>query len=227
VDYLQGEPKVYEATIAFGRETDSDDCTGAVTREAPPPDAARVDAGVAALTGELSQVPPSYSAKQVDGVRAYKAARRGTPLELAPARITVHEWSVLERGPDRLVARITCSGGTYVRALARDLGRLTGSAAHLATLRRVRSGVFDVRDAVTREQLEAGEVPLRPALDGLPEFPRQDLTAAEVQRVRNGVAIAARAGGQRVALVDPDGALVAIATRQDDVLRPSVVLADG
>jgi tRNA pseudouridine55 synthase len=226
VDYIQGEPKVYDATIAFGHETETDDCTGAATREAESPDATRVDAGIAALTGALSQVPPSYSAKQVDGVRAYRAARKGAPLELAPARVTVHDWSVLERTKDRLVARITCSGGTYVRALARDLGRLAGSAAHLATLRRVRSGVFDVADAVTPEQLAAGNVQLRPPLDGLPDMQRQALTPAEVQRVRNGVAIAAHTDGARVALVDPEGRLLAIATRADEVLRPTVVLAD-
>ena len=76
----------------------------------------------------------------MDGQRAYDAARRGVALELEPVRVNVHEWTVLARSANELTARITCGGGTYIRALARDLGRLTGSAAHLATLRRTRNG---------------------------------------------------------------------------------------
>jgi tRNA pseudouridine55 synthase len=151
--FLDTEPKVYEATIEFGAETDTDDGTGTVIRTAPPPTAACVRSAVEQLTGPISQVPPAYSAKSVHGTRAYDAARRGEPLDLAAVNVTVHSWDIGHITYLSLSAVITCSGGTYVRALARDLGRLTGSAAHLASLRRTRVGAFDVHDASTLERL--------------------------------------------------------------------------
>ena len=160
--FIDAEPKVYEATIRFGTETDSDDSTGNVIRTATPPREADVRAAVKALTGEISQVPPAYSAKSVDGTRAYDAARRGEPLDLAAATVTVHGWELGHLGDDSLSAVITCSGGTYIRALARDLGRLTASAAHLESLRRTRAGTFDVRDAATLDALAASPARVRP-----------------------------------------------------------------
>jgi tRNA pseudouridine55 synthase len=159
--FLDIEPKAYEATIAFGAETDTDDATGAVTRTADLPREAVVRAGIDQLTGTIDQVPPSFSAKSVDGVRAYDAARRGEPLELAPETVTVHAWNVQALNPASVRAVITCSGGTYIRALARDLGRVSNSAAHLSALRRVKIGEFDVRDALSLERLSAERPPLR------------------------------------------------------------------
>src|SRR6186997_825364 len=112
-----------------------------------------VRSAVGKLTGEISQVPPAYSAKSVDGTRAYDAARRGQPLDLPAAEVTVHSWEIRELKGDTLTAVITCSGGTYIRALARDLGRLVSSAAHLTSLRRTRVGEFDVRNAATLDAL--------------------------------------------------------------------------
>src|SRR5712671_7162138 len=160
--FIDAEPKVYEATIRFGTETDSDDATGNVIRTATPPLKADIRAAVQTLTGEISQVPPAYSAKSVDGTRAYDAARRGTPLDIPAVDVTVHSWDVRELSGETVSAVITCSGGTYIRALARDLGRLTSSAAHLSALRRTRIGKFDVRDAATLESLSAEPVRVRP-----------------------------------------------------------------
>jgi tRNA pseudouridine55 synthase len=151
--FIDAEPKVYEATIKFGEETDTDDATGTVIRTASPPREADVLSAVKSLTGTIAQVPPAYSAKSVDGTRAYDAARRGEPLDLAAVNVTVHGWELGKFTGDSLSAKITCSGGTYIRALARDLGRLTSSAAHLEQLRRTRAGEFDVRDAATLESL--------------------------------------------------------------------------
>ena len=159
--FLGTEPKVYEATIRFGAETDTDDCTGAVTREAPPPSSEAVLAAIPSLTGEITQTPPAYSAKSVDGKRAYDAAREGAPLQLDPVRVMVNEWTVRDIRDSEVDVAITCGTGTYIRALARDLGRTAGSAAHLASLRRTRSGPFDVRDAVTVDQLTGSAPPLR------------------------------------------------------------------
>src|SRR5690348_1905363 len=151
--FVEDEPKVYDATISFGSETTTDDITGQTTRQAPLPDAARVDEGVQRLTGHIDQRPPDYSAKKLSGRRAYAAARAGTPLELPAVSIVVHEWVVRRRTPGSLDVTITCGGGTYIRALARDLGRLAGSAAHLSALRRTRSGVFAAEQAVSLDDL--------------------------------------------------------------------------
>src|SRR2546423_5601469 len=151
--FIENEPKVYEAIIKFGEETDTDDATGTVIRTAAVPAEKAVREAVLKLTGTISQVPPAYSAKTVDGTRAYDAARRGGPLQLPAVDVSIHSWRIGSWVSGTLSAVITCSGGTYVRALARDLGRLTSSAAHLASLRRTRAGGFDVVDAATLESL--------------------------------------------------------------------------
>ena len=151
--FIDAEPKIYEAMIRFGAETDTDDATGTVIRTADVPHDPAIRESVARLTGTISQVPPAYSAKSVDGTRAYDAARRGEPLQLPAVDVTVHSWEIKSYRDGCLSAVITCSGGTYIRALARDLGRMTSSAAHVAALRRVRAGAFDVHDAVTLDNL--------------------------------------------------------------------------
>ena len=160
-NFIDAEPKTYAATIEFGSETDTDDVTGTVTRTAEAPDHEVVRRAIQELTGELEQVPPDYSAKQVGGRRAYAAARTGEPLVLDPVRVTVHEWRIGSLEGQRLEATIVCGGGTYMRALARDIGRAAGSAAHLAALRRIGVGAYDVSDAATLEELRAAPPPLR------------------------------------------------------------------
>ena len=228
--HLHGEPKVYDATIVFGSETDTDDVTGAVVRTADLPDEARVREAIASLTGAIDQVPPAYSAKQVDGQRAYAAARRGVALQLDAVRVEVHEWALREFTGGVLQATITCGGGTYIRALARDLGRISGSAAHLGELRRVRSGSFDVANAMTIERLQLGDVSPRPAIDALPHLPAITLSTADVAHVRQGRTV--EAVGDAVthdpiaALVDDTGRLVAVAERAGAAWQPRVVLPD-
>ena len=224
--YIDGEPKVYEAVIRFGAETDTDDGTGVVTRTSAMPTSVAIAEGIARLTGEIDQVPPDYSAKKVEGTRAYDAARRGVALDLKSSRVTVHQWVLIAQTETELTVRITCSGGTYVRALARDLGRYTGSAAHLAALRRHRSGPFDVADAVTVEQIRQGALEFRPLRSGVPSLPTQRVDDTELRRVVHGNAIAARTPGPRVALLDNDETLIAVADRAADELRPALVLRD-
>jgi tRNA pseudouridine55 synthase len=223
--YIDGEPKVYDAVIFLGAETATDDLTGAITRTAPPPEDAAVAQAIGRLTGTIEQLPPAFSAKQVGGVRAYTAARRGSPLELTPSRVTIFEWGAVERSGDRLSARITCSGGTYVRALARDLGRAAGSAAHLGSLRRVASGPFAVSEANTVDDLALGQFNLRPLLEAIPALPMQTIDGNELARVAHGTTIESRVTGERVALVH-EGQLVAIALGTPDGLHPKVVLID-
>ena len=225
--HLNGEPKVYRATISFGAETDTDDVTGSVTRTAALPDASRVREVIGTLTGPIDQIPPAYSAKQVEGRRAYAAARRGEALTLAPVRVTVHGWEVREMSDERLDTIITCGGGTYIRALARDLGRQCDSAAHLASLRRTRSGSFDVANAISVEELRAGAATPEPARAAVPHLPAIALSADEVRHVRHGRAIPAAGGDRTAALVDAAGALVAIAETVGERWQPRVVLADA
>ena len=229
--HLDGEPKVYEASVVFGSETDTDDVTGTVVVTAALPDVARVAHGIAMLTGTIDQVPPAYSAKQVAGRRAYDAARRGDALELPPARVTVHEWRVRALSADRLDATISCAGGTYIRALARDLGRLCGSTAHLASLRRTRSGSFDVANAASLDDLKQGTAPPRPPIDAVPHLDAVSLGPEQVVDVRHGRAVPMRPDDSHLsgksALTDDAGRLVAIAERVDDMWQPRVVLPDA
>ena len=225
--YLAAEPKVYDARIRFGTETDTDDASGRVVREAPLPIRAAVDRGIAALTGALEQQPPMYSAKQVGGRRAYDAARQGAPVKLSPSRITVHSWHVRSRTNDTLDAVITCSGGTYVRALARDLGRHAGSAAHLVSLRRTASGPFQVREAHGLDALRDGRYALLPALRALTSLAVEELDAVGAERATRGNLVDATVAGNRAALLGPNGDLIAVAERSGSSWQPRTVLRDA
>ena len=227
--YLDDEPKVYEATIRFGAETDTDDLTGTVTRTAPVPAEARVRAALPSFTGPLDQRPPDYSAKQVGGERAYDAARRGAPLALATSRVTVHAWEVRAWRSGELDALITCSGGTYIRSLARDLGRAVDSAAHLAALRRVRAGAFRVEQAASIDALQRREAPPRPAREAVASLPAAALDDTALARICHGMSVEAALpdDAPRAALTDAAGALVAIAEREGTHWHPKVVLRDA
>lgn len=235
--YVSGDPKVYVATVRFGAETETDDLHGTVAREEAPPERAPVVAALPLLTGALDQLPPAYSAKRVNGQRAYALARAGAEVVLQPARVRVDAWDVLAwrdasgDAPAELDARVTCGPGTYIRSLARDLGRLVGSAAHLAALRRTHSGAFDVADAITLDALRESPPALRPARDAVPEFVEQPLNTADVRRVFAGNLVAAAIPGEHAALLDgASGRLVAVAERRPssggDRWQPRVVLHD-
>lgn len=156
--YLNSEPKVYDAVIHFGSETNTDDRTGVVTREAALPDMSGLPVAVAALTGTMAQVPPAFSAKHVHGQRAYDLARRGDVVDIPANDVTIHHWEIGDVTHDTVHARITCAGGTYIRALARDLGREMQSAAHCRALRRVRSGAANIAIATPYTALMPGAI---------------------------------------------------------------------
>ena len=228
--YLPGEPKRYRATIVFGRSTDTDDLHGTVIHQGPLPARAAVERAVRTMVGSLLQRPSTYSAKRVDGRRAYALARDGEPVVLPPTPITVHGWDLLdwEGTPDAVeacTAVISCSGGTYVRALARDLGESLGSGAHLRALRREASGPFHVDDALTLPTLRDGIVTLRPAVDALPQWEQERLTDDDMRRVVRGIAVPATVPGAYARLVsDRTGVLLALGERRDDRWQPRVVM---
>ena len=170
-DRLHEAGKVYDALVRFGTETATDDREGAVTREAAVPDLSSpaVDVALATFRGAIEQVPPQYAALKVAGRTAYSRARSGETVELAARRVQVHRLDVVGRTETELRLLVVCSSGTYIRALARDLGRALGSAAHLAGLRRIAVGALEVEGAVTPQALRARSsdaiAKLRPATD--------------------------------------------------------------
>jgi tRNA pseudouridine55 synthase len=226
--YVSGDPKVYAATVRFGAETDTEDLLGAIVREAAPPGEPSVRAALPSLTGTIEQLPPAYSAKRIGGRRAYELARAGETVALAAVPVRVDAWDLLawrEGEPVECDVRVTCGPGTYVRSLARDLGRAAASAAHLSALRRERSGRFDVADAAPLDALRAGDVRLRPALDAVPDYPAQAIDAIDVRRAAGGNRVAATVDGAWASLVDAvTGALVALAERDGAHWQPRVVL---
>jgi tRNA pseudouridine55 synthase len=230
--YMDAEPKEYEATVRLGVATDTDDATGSVTAEAALPSRAAVERAMADLTGDILQRPPAFSAKQVGGRRSYAAARRGERLELEAVKVRVHGWSVREWRGDEVDVTVVCSGGTYVRALARDLGSSSGSAAHLSALRRVRSGPFTVAMAATLDDIAAGAADVLPPIEAVRSMPMERLGEDALARVANGRTVTATVAGERAALVDSTGELVAVAARGSGeggaaVWQPRLVLRDA
>jgi tRNA pseudouridine55 synthase len=175
VPYLQPRPKTYRATLRLGVATDTQDWTGQVIAQSDHlPDPAAVKAAAERFVGEISQVPPMYSALHYQGERLYKIARRGEVVELPPRKVTVHELVVEEIALPLVTILVRCSQGTYVRTLAADLGAALGCGAHLTSLRRTAVGSFRVEDALPLAALAEGAgldlraqvIPLRECLPG-------------------------------------------------------------
>jgi tRNA pseudouridine55 synthase len=172
-DRIHEATKVYDALVRFGAETATDDREGAVTREGETPTlgAGTIEPALAALRGVILQVPPQYAALKIGGRTAYARARAGETVALAARTVQVFRLDVIEISPPDLRLLVVCSSGTYVRAIARDLGRALGSAAHLAGLRRLAVGALEARDALTPDQLRArgheAHALLRPAKEDL------------------------------------------------------------
>ncbi len=241
LQYVHDEPKGYEAVVTFGAETDTEDLHGATVREAPLVEPSALHAAASAHIGAIAQVPPDYSAKRVDGKRAYELARAGKDVTLAPVQVTVHsivlsDMELVEGKVASCRMRVSCGGGTYVRSLARDIARAAGSAAHLTALRRHRAGEFDLGRAVTLEQLREGHAPLAPAIDALVGHPVQPLTDDEIAKIIRGIDVEARVPGAHAALINPGAAtsfasLVAFGERRTsergDRWQPRVVFGAG
>jgi tRNA pseudouridine55 synthase len=228
--HLTLHDKAYDATIRLGQTTVTDDAQGELTSEAS---AARVGedairAAVVDLTGALQQVPAAVSAVKVDGERAYRRVRAGERVELAPRAVTVSRFDVLavRRSGDVVDVdiQVTCSSGTYVRALARDLGAALSVGGHLTVLRRTRVGPYTLDRARPVEALERDldVLPLAVAVDAA--FPRRDLTAEEAGRVSHGAQLpAVGLGPGPVGVFAPDGTVVALVEERAGLARPLAV----
>lgn len=226
--FLAGLDKRYEGVLRLGQITDTDDRLGTVLegndRWHTVTDHA-LQTAMQGFVGGYTQQPPAYSAKKIEGIRAYRRARRGEPVQLVPHPVSVTAFAMQARaGPDvTFVARV--GTGTYVRSLARDLGAALGCGAHLTALRRTHIGEFSVADALPVRQLE-GETPsLRPARDVVRHLPAVELGADDARAVRHGRHIAACDGPEGpVALVQGDE-LIAVAERRADEWAPRVVVS--
>ena len=181
--------KRYRATVQFGRATDTDDRTGEpLGPERPPPTETDLAAALPGFVGRIEQRPPAFSAKQVGGKRAYRLARAGKPPALAPVPVRVEALELLRFEGGAAAIACEVGPGTYIRALARDLGERLGCGAHLTALRRTAVGPFRVEAAVRLEDLEAGEgaAPLLDPLAALAGMPRVELGESGLRRLRHG-----------------------------------------
>ena len=231
--YIVGAAKTYLATIRLGSTTATDDADGEIidtadrgTLEAVTSD--RIAAGIGALTGSISQVPSAVSAIKVDGRRAYDRVRAGEDVQLAAREVVVSRFDLLAERPDAgardLDVIVDCSSGTYIRALARDLGAGLGVGGHLTALRRTRVGDFDVRAAVGIENISEAAL-LSPADAAIRVLPRIDVTADEARDLRHGKRLAGRAAAVPAlpaAAIDPDGALVGVLERRGTDLKSAM-----
>ena len=217
--------KSYDATIRLGATTVTDDAEGEVveTADASAVTDEQLAAALAALTGDLQQVPSSVSAVKVDGVRSYARVRAGEAVELAARSVTVSRFALLERRGDDLDVVVDCTSGTYVRALARDLGAALGVGGHLTALRRTRVGPFGLDVSRTLEQAaeDLGVVPLDAAVAA--SFPRRELTAEEAVALSYGKKLEPTGSAGTVGAFAPDGRCTALVEDRDGVARASVV----
>ncbi|MGZ8805187.1 MAG: tRNA pseudouridine(55) synthase TruB [Microbacterium sp.] len=225
--FIVGLDKTYEATIRLGATTDTDDADGEIetATDAASVDPAAITAAIADLTGEISQVPSRVSAIKVGGRRAYDLARAGEHVELAARAVTVSRFDVLrERRVDGFVdldVVVDCSSGTYIRALARDLGGALDVGGHLTSLRRTRIGPFSVGGAASVDALDTAllRTPADVATAVLGAFP---VSADEARDLRHGKRLAGAASrlvGAPAAAIDPQGALVGVVERRGDDVK--------
>ena len=246
VEYHLTDRKAYRATVCFGAASTTDDLEGELSpSDGVAPDRAAVETALAGFTGTISQRPPAYSAIKVAGRRAYAMARAGEQVQLVEREVTIDrleliEWDGSDPARPIAVVDVECSAGTYIRALARDLGEATGNAAYLGALVRTASGPFRLADAVPIEQartsaadggaaFEALLLPIDAGLDALPELVVAD---AEVVAFSRGQFVKANAAAEAVGpgpirIRDGGGRLIAIATVQDGHLAPDKVLIDA
>ncbi|WP_171171000.1 tRNA pseudouridine(55) synthase TruB [Streptomyces sp. I05A-00742] len=219
--------KEYVATIRLGQNTVTDDAEGEITSSADASGVTReaIDAGVAKLTGAIMQVPSKVSAIKIDGKRSYKRAREGEDFEIPARPVTVSSFTVHGVHPAEaadgtpvqdLLVSVVCSSGTYVRALARDLGADTGVGGHLTALRRTRVGPYGIGEARTLDQLQE-ELTVMPVADAVAAaFRRWDVTEEQAKLLGNGVRVRMPLFDTTgpVAVFGPDGAFLALVENQ-------------
>lgn len=224
-------PKRYVGTVRFGVETTTDDADGEPVggrdegwRGRTPAEVAEALATVAA---QPSQVPPPVSAKKVAGERAYRRVRRGERPEMraVPAAVYEARVSAYDASAGEAVIEVACGAGTYLRAIARDVGRALGTRAHLSALRRVAIGRWRVEQALGLDALALGDVPLQPMREAVAHLPVLDLGPDDARLLRHGRKIAATAGHDGPVAAVAAGKLIAVVELRDGCYVPLVGLA--
>jgi tRNA pseudouridine55 synthase len=235
-EYLLGLDKEYEATVHLGIETATHDREGEIVSEVPGwrdvgPD--ELESALSGLRGRLAQRPPAYSAKKIRGEPAHRRVRRGEEVVLEPAQVDVYELRVLEMDLPKVRLGVRCSAGTYVRALARDLGRSLEVGGHLSDLRRTGIGPFSAESAASLGSLEDPEAiraNLIPPALALAHFPSFEVGPEEATRIRQGgflPLLRTEVPEGTLVRVLLKGDLLAVAAREGDRLQPRKVFADG
>ncbi len=230
--YLAATDKSYEAVIRLGQTTSTDDAEGEVlaTISASHLSDERITAGVTALTGKISQVPPAVSAVKIRGQRAYARVRAGEQVELSPRTVTISRFQIHRRRCQGdfvdLEVEVVCSSGTYIRSLARDLGAALGVGGHLTSLRRTRVGPYTVAMACAMTELDTPLPVLPLAAAVAAAFPRRLLTAEQARLVSHGGRLpAAGLGPGPVGAFGPNGDVLAVVQEFGEVAKPLVVFA--
>jgi tRNA pseudouridine55 synthase len=233
VPFVQAGRKQYRATFRLGCTSDTDDVTGEVMPGGDPSALSQtdLDAALRNFVGPISQVPPQVSAVHVGGERAYRRARRGETMEIAPRIVTVDAIELLDYTSPELTVAITCSAGTYVRAIGRDLGQQLGCGALMTALERTAVGTFRIEDALPADDLDETTLRrhLQPPGVAVAGLPRVELTDAQVRAIRFGQTVplqddTALSADIERALFDAAGNLVAVAHSTAGVLKPVIVL---
>ena len=242
--FLDKDEKEYEAVIRFGFETDTGDRTGSPKSEVQSPKSvSRIDVEsiLGRFIGEIEQIPPMYSAKKIDGKKLYEHARNGETVERKPIGVIVNELQITSdvnpsdfgHGTSDFGLRIVCSAGTYIRVLAEEIGRKLGVGAHLAELRRTRSGRFSVRESITLDKLEKSDdpsislLPIENAVKHLAQFDLdEDRAAATANGLSTRISDQQFEDGQTLRMLSPGGDLIAVGVFESDTnsIRPRVVL---
>jgi tRNA pseudouridine55 synthase len=233
VPFVMEGRKVYRFTVRWGEERDTDDAEGRITASAPErPSAAALAALLPRFVGQIAQVPPRFSAVKIDGERAYDLARDGEAVDIAPRQVEIHHLELTETpDPDHATLLAECGKGTYVRALARDMGRALGCLGHVVGLRRTAVGPFGEDVAVSLDALQrlrSGEAIERAALlpveAGVGALPALQVSSSDAGRLARGQAVLLRGRDAPVmggwVSVSSGGALIALAQVEKGELRP-------
>ena len=234
-DFMQEKTKVYQATFVFGKETDTLDGVGKVVETSDIlPTKDQISAFVSSYCGEIDQIPPQYSAKSVDGKRAYDLAREGKTVNLTPKRVNIIYVKLIEAvdgvahlangnyalSENEYAFEIACSSGTYIRSIARDVAHALGTVGYMSSINRIQSGNFVFEDAVTFEEFEKEPFRYLKSIDSvLCDYECYDLQEEFAAKVLNGVKLPFDDMPSGLFLVKLNGEIVAIGENEDGLLR--------
>ncbi len=230
-DYFLQKQKIYLARFAFGQTSDTLDSTGEIRYGGDVPTAAQIEGVLPSLTGDVMQIPPNYSAKNVDGKRGYELARQGVSFSLPPKQVRIESIRLVGKASEKEYDfEIVCGGGTYIRSIARDMGEALGTQALMSALRRTKSGIFESASALPFEKLQAEEIDLQwlesqmIAVEEVLPFATLTLTASNRARIFDGISIGTDAPDGQYKYYREDGSFYGIATVKEGRAKLTVKL---